>query len=98
MSLPSRQDVKRDSSAKDRNREHRVTPTRNERTQAADVERQVECEPNSLDAVDSGALHLVEAPLDDGIGRRTLDARTNRRCSGCRSDHDRDIGGDRSKL
>ncbi len=81
-----------------RNREHRVTAARNERTQPGDIELQVECEPNRVYAVDAGSLELVESPFDDHVRRRTLDTRANRRCSGCRSDHRRGIGSGAPKL
>ena len=46
----------------------------------------VEREPKRLDRIDSCALELVEAPLDDDVRGRTLDARANRGWSGCRSE------------
>jgi hypothetical protein len=90
--FPSRVEPKRDRSAKDRDRECRIAPASDERAKATDVERRIESEADSVDPIDSGTLELVEAPLDDGVRSRALDARPDTRCSGCRSDHGPAIG------
>jgi hypothetical protein len=89
---------KRDRSAENRHGECRIAPSGNQIAQTADVERDVDRQPDGLDRVDARSLELVEAPLEDDVGSRPLDARTNRRCSGCRSDHGEAIGSSAMKL
>ena len=92
-SLADRRNVTGDRSAKDRHGEQRWATARHERPQRGDVESDVECEPKRIERGKSGALELVEAPLQNGVRSRTLDLHANARRSGCRKHHGPAIGG-----
>ena len=88
----------RDRSAENCHGDCSIAPTRDEIAQATDVERDIDCESHRVERVDTGPFELVEAPLEHRVGSGTLDARTNRRCSGCGSDHGEAIGSGSVKL
>ncbi len=67
-----------DESAENANGECRIAAAPDQRPQRGDVERGIERSPDRLQSVEAGALELVEAPLDDGVRRRTLEPRRER--------------------
>ena len=89
---PSRNAPKRDRSAKDRNRERSGATAGDERPHRADVEGEVEREPQVVEVRETRPLELVKSPFDDGVRSRTLDLHANARSSGCRKHHGPAIG------
>ncbi len=76
----------------DRRRERRRAAPRDERSQSADVERQIERESQGVESHQARPLELVEPPFENGVRGRTLELHANARSSGCRKHHGRAIG------